>query len=150
MEKFEKVNRELKELRSTVHAKAEALQEVTKECIEMTAQLKEEAKALARAPRIQRSAHALNAPDHVVSSLWSGPGSVDEATKLRRKALGVVVRGAAAQCPAPLEDDVKWGDARLPQPLWRRAGAKLNDANFKDAVVKASGENSAVKNDPTA
>ena len=30
------------------------------------------------------------------------------------------------------------------------SGAKLNDANFKDAVVKASGENSAVKNDPTA
>ena len=24
----------------------------------------------------------------------------------------------------------KWGDARLPQPLWRRAGAKLNDASF--------------------
>ena len=54
---------------------------------------KEEAKALARAPRIQRSAHSLNAPDHVVASLWGGPGSVDEATKLRRKALGVVVRG---------------------------------------------------------
>ena len=91
---------------------------------------KEEAKALARAPRIQRSTHSLNAPDHVVASLWGGSGSVDEATKLRRKALGVVVRGAAAQCPAPLEDDVKWGDARLPQPLWRRAGAKLNDASF--------------------
>jgi ATP-dependent RNA helicase DDX5/DBP2 len=91
---------------------------------------KEEAKALARAPRIQRSAQPLNAPDHVVASLWGGPGSVDEATKLRRKALGVVVRGAAAQCPAPLEDDVKWGDARLPQPLWRRAGAKLNDQPF--------------------
>ena len=30
------------------------------------------------------------------------------------------------------------------------SGAKLNDANFNDAVVKASGENSAVKNDPTA
>ena len=91
---------------------------------------KEEAKALARAPRIQRSSVQLNAPDHVVASLWSGPGSVDEATKLRRKALGVVVRGAAAQCPAPLENDTKWGDARLPQPLWRRAGAKLNDASF--------------------
>ena len=91
---------------------------------------KEEAKALARAPRIQRSAHALNAPDHVVSSLWSGPGSESDETKLRRKALGVVVRGAAAQCPAPLEDDTKWGDARLPQPLWRRAGAKLNEAPF--------------------
>ena len=74
---------------------------------------KEEAKALARAPRIQRSTHSLNAPDHVVASLWGGPGSVDEATKLRRKALGVVVRGAAAQCPAPLEDDTKWGDAEI-------------------------------------
>ena len=91
---------------------------------------KEEAKALARAPRIQRSAHSLNAPDHVVSSLWSGPGSESDETKLRRKALGVVVRGAAAQCPAPLEADTKWGDARLPQPLWRRAGAKLNDQPF--------------------
>ena len=29
------------------------------------------------------------------------------------------------------------------------SGAKLNDANFKEAVVKASGENSAVKHDPT-
>ena len=91
---------------------------------------KEAAKALARAPRIQRSAQPLNAPDHVVASLWSGPGSESDETKLRRKALGVVVRGAAAQCPAPLEDDVKWGDARLPQPLWRRAGAKLNEAPF--------------------
>ena len=91
---------------------------------------KEEAKALARAPRVQRSSVQLNAPDHVVASLWGGPGSESDETKLRRKALGVVVRGAAAQCPAPLEDDVKWGDSRLPQPLWRRAGAKLNDQPF--------------------
>ena len=67
---------------------------------------KEEAKALARAPRIQRSAHALNAPDHVVSSLWSGPGSESDETKLRRKALGWVrlinARGGFERGAAPL------------------------------------------------
>ena len=30
------------------------------------------------------------------------------------------------------------------------SGAKLNDANFKEAVVKVSGKGSEVKNDPTA
>ena len=97
----------------------------------VTRVLQEESKALQAAPRLQRPAQALNAPDHVVASLWSGPGSEDAATKAQRKAIGVVVRGgASSQCPAPLEANPAWGDARLPQPLWRRAGAKLNDAPF--------------------
>ena len=97
----------------------------------VTRVLQEESKALQAAPRLQRPAQALNAPDHVVASLWSGPGSEDAATKAQRKAIGVVVRGgASSQCPAPLEANTAWGDARLLQPLWRRAGAKLNDAPF--------------------